>query len=170
MGNGLDALAIAFRASDIGRGDEVIVPAHTFIATWLAVEHVGARVVPVDVDADTLLIDVDAAASAVTSRTAAIIPVHLYGHPVDMTALKELASRKRLLLLADAAQAHGARWKDHDVASCGDAAAFSFYPAKNLGAFGDGGALTTDDEVLAGRIVGFVIMGRPTLTCSPNRD
>ncbi len=151
VGNGLDALAIALRASGIGRGDEVIVPAHTFIATWLAVEHVGARVVPVDVDADTLLMDGDAAASAVTSRTAAMIPVHLYGQPVDMTALEALASREGLLLLGDAAQAHGARWKERGVAACGDAAAFSFYPAKNLGAFGDGGALTTNDEVLAAR-------------------
>ena len=117
VGNGLDALAIALRASGIGRGDEVIVPAHTFIATWLAVEHVGARVVPVDVDADTLLMDGDAAASAVTSRTAAMIPVHLYGQPVDMTALEALASREGLLLLGDAAQAHGARWKGRGV-SC----------------------------------------------------
>jgi dTDP-3-amino-3,4,6-trideoxy-alpha-D-glucose transaminase len=152
VGNGLDALTIALRASDVGPGDEVAVPAHTFIATWLAVERVGARVVPVDVNADTLLMDVDAAASAVTSRTAAIVPVHLYGQPADMTALKDLASRKRLLLLGDAAQAHGARWQDHDVGALGNAAAFSFYPAKNLGAFGDGGAVTTGDDMLAIRI------------------
>ena len=152
VGNGLDALTIALRASDVGHGDEVVVPAHTFIATWLAVERVGARVVPIDVNPDTLLIDVDAAAAAVTSRTAAIVPVHLYGRAADMTALEQLASRKRLLLLGDAAQAHGARWRDHDVASLGNAAAFSFYPAKNLGAFGDGGAVTTDDDMLALRI------------------
>ena len=152
VGNGLDALTITLRASDVGPGDDVIVPAHTFIATWLAVARVGARPVPVDVNAETLLIDADAAASAVTSHTAAIVPVHLYGQPADMTALEELASRKRLLLLGDAAQAHGARWRDHDVACLGHAAAFSFYPAKNLGAFGDGGAVTTDDDMLATRI------------------
>jgi dTDP-4-amino-4,6-dideoxygalactose transaminase len=152
MGNGLDALTIALRASDVGPGDEVIVPAHTFIATWLAVTRVSATVVPVDVNPDTLLIDVDAAASAVTSRTAAIIPVHLYGQPADMTALEALASRHSLLLLGDAAQAHGARWKERDVARFGNAAAFSFYPAKNLGAFGDGGAITTDDVALAARV------------------
>jgi dTDP-3-amino-3,4,6-trideoxy-alpha-D-glucose transaminase len=151
VGNGLDALTIALRARDIGRGDEVIVPAHTFIATWIAVERVGATIVPVDVDSETLVIDVDAAASAVTSRTAAIIPVHLYGQPADMTTLQALASREGLLLLGDAAQAHGARWCNRDVAGLGDAAAFSFYPAKNLGAFGDGGALTTDDGNLAVR-------------------
>ena len=149
VGNGLDALTIALRAGGIGPGDEVVVPAHTFIATWLAVERAGAEVVPVDVDADTLLIDVDAAASAVTSRTAAVLPVHLYGQPADMTALEELTARKDLLLLGDAAQAHGARWQDRNVGALGHAAAFSFYPAKNLGAFGDGGALTTDDETLA---------------------
>jgi dTDP-4-amino-4,6-dideoxygalactose transaminase len=149
VGNGLDALTIALRANGVGPGDEVVVPAHTFIATWLAVERAGAGVVPVDVYPDTLLIDVDAAASAVTSRTAAVVPVHLYGQPANMTALAELAARKHLLLVGDAAQAHGARWQDRDVASLGHSAAFSFYPAKNLGAFGDGGALTTHDEALA---------------------
>lgn len=151
VGNGLDALTIALRAGGVGSGDEVVVPAHTFIATWLAVERAGARVVPVDVDADTLLIDVDAAASAVTPRTAAVLPVHLYGQPADMTALEELAKRKDLFLLGDAAQAHGARWQDCNVGALGHAAAFSFYPAKNLGAFGDGGALTTNDETVAFR-------------------
>jgi dTDP-3-amino-3,4,6-trideoxy-alpha-D-glucose transaminase len=149
VGNGLDALTIALRAGGVGRGDEVLVPAHTFIATWLAVERVGAEVVPVDVDVDTLLIDADAAASAVTSRTAALLPVHLYGQPADMTALGELAARAKLLLVGDAAQAHGAHWQGQNVAVLGHAAAFSFYPAKNLGAFGDGGAITADDERVA---------------------
>ena len=152
VGNGLDALTLALRAADIGPGDEVVVPAHTFIATWLAVERVGATVVPVDVDPETLLIDADGTSAAVTPRTAAIIPVHLYGQPADMSALEELAARSGLFLLGDAAQAHGARWQGHDVAGLGHAAAFSFYPAKNLGAFGDGGAVTTNDEALAVRV------------------
>jgi dTDP-3-amino-3,4,6-trideoxy-alpha-D-glucose transaminase len=149
VGNGLDALAIALRAKGIGRGDEVIVPAHTFVATWLAVAHCGATIVPVDVDPVTLLIDPSAAASACTNRTAAIIPVHLYGHPVDVTGLRASVERHGLLLLEDAAQAHGATLGNRPVGGLGEAAAFSFYPAKNLGAFGDGGAITTDDEDLA---------------------
>ena len=151
VGNGLDALTIALRARDIGPGDEVIVPAHTFFATWLAVARVGATIVPVDVDPETLLIDVQAAAAALTRRTAAIVPVHLYGAPAEMSALAALAVRHGLLLLGDAAQAHGAREGPHDVGALGDCAAFSFYPAKNLGAFGDAGALTTDDDSLAAR-------------------
>jgi dTDP-4-amino-4,6-dideoxygalactose transaminase len=151
VGNGLDALAIALRARGIGAGDEVIVPAHTFIATWLAVGRCGASVVPVDVDAATLLIDPAAAAAAVTSRTAAIVPVHLYGNVVDMTPLHSLAARYGLTTLEDAAQAHGARAHDRAAGSLGDAAAFSFYPAKNLGAFGDAGAVTTDDPNIAER-------------------
>lgn len=152
VGNGLDALTLVLRAANVGPGDEVVVPAHTFIATWLAVQQVGATVVPVDVDPETLLIDVDAVAAALTPRTAAIIPVHLYGCPADMSALEALATRAGLLLLGDAAQAHGARWDGHGVAGLGHAAAFSFYPAKNLGAFGDGGAVTTNDETLATRV------------------
>ena len=151
VGNGLDALTIALRARDVGPGDEVIVPAHTFIATWLAVQRVGAAIVPVDVEPDSLLIDLEAAASAVTSRTAAIIPVHLYGQAADMTTLDRLAERHGLLVLGDAAQAHGAAHRGRNVGELGDIAAFSFYPAKNLGGFGDGGALTTDDDALAAR-------------------
>jgi dTDP-4-amino-4,6-dideoxygalactose transaminase len=149
VGNGLDALTIALRAHDVGPGDEVIVPAHTFIATWLAVAACGASVIPVDVDPVTLLIDPEAAAAAVSERTAAVVPVHLYGRPADMDAIRSLAERHRLLIVEDAAQAHGARFDDRAVGSLGDAAAFSFYPAKNLGAFGDAGALTTDDDAIA---------------------
>jgi dTDP-4-amino-4,6-dideoxygalactose transaminase len=151
VASGLDALAIALRARGIGPGDEVIVPAHTFIATWLAVAHSGAMLVPVDVDPETLLIESSAAAAAYTSRTAAIVPVHLYGHPVDIPSLHELADRRGLFLLEDAAQAHGAEIGSRRVGALGGAAAFSFYPTKNLGAFGDGGAITTDNEELAAR-------------------
>jgi dTDP-3-amino-3,4,6-trideoxy-alpha-D-glucose transaminase len=150
-GNGLDALTIALTAQGIGPGDEVIVPAHTFIATWLAVTRTGATVVPVDVEPEHLLIDPGAVADAITSRTAAIVPVHLSGDPVDPAPLDALSRRHGLFVLGDAAQAHGARFDGRDVGSLGDAAAFSFYPAKNLGAFGDGGAITTDDAALAER-------------------
>jgi len=155
VGNGLDALTIALRARGIGAGDEVIVPAHTFIATWLAVARVGATIVPVDADPQTLLIDVQAVGDAVTPRTAAIIPVHLYGAPVDMDAVATIAAQRGILLLGDAAQAHGARLGARDVGALGDVAAFSFYPAKNAGAFGDAGALTTDDSSLAARARGL---------------
>jgi dTDP-3-amino-3,4,6-trideoxy-alpha-D-glucose transaminase len=151
VGNGLDALTIALRAHDVGPGDEVIVPAHTFIATWLAVNRCGATVVPVDVDPVTLLIDPAAAAAAVTPRTVAIVPVHLYGHPADLPAVGALAERHGLVVVEDAAQAHGASLGGRSTGSLGHAGAFSFYPAKNLGAFGDGGALTTDDAAVANR-------------------
>jgi dTDP-4-amino-4,6-dideoxygalactose transaminase len=151
VGNGLDALTIALMARSIGAGDEVIVPAHTFIATWLAVGRTGARIVPVDVDSDRLLIDPEAVRAAITPRTAAIVPVHLYGEPADMARLAELATQHGLFLLGDAAQAHGARRDGRGVGALGDAAAFSFYPAKNLGAFGDAGALTADDVTLVDR-------------------
>ena len=144
VANGLDALTIALRAHDIGPGDEVIVPAHTFIATWLAVGACGATVVPVDVDRATLLLDPGAVAAATTPHTRAVVPVHLYGWPVAIDA-------PDLLVLEDAAQAHGARLAGRPAGALGDVAAFSFYPVKNLGAFGDGGALTTDDEAIAAR-------------------
>ncbi len=152
VGSGLDALRIALQARDIGPGDEVIVPGQTFIATWLAVSAAGATPVPVDVDPSTHLIDVDAAASAIGPRTAAIVPVDLYGHPADHVALRALADRHGLWLLDDAAQAHGATLDGRPVGSFADAAAWSFYPGKNLGALGDGGAVTTDDDQLARRI------------------
>jgi dTDP-4-amino-4,6-dideoxygalactose transaminase len=151
VGNGLDALTIALTARGVGPGDEVIVPAHTFIATWLAVIRAGASVVPVDVEPEHLLIDPAAVADAITPRTAAIVPVHLYGTPVDLGPLRELATARGLFVLGDAAQAHGARLAGHNVGAIGDAAAFSFYPAKNLGAFGDAGAITTADAALAQR-------------------
>jgi dTDP-3-amino-3,4,6-trideoxy-alpha-D-glucose transaminase len=151
VGNGLDALTIALRANDIGPGDEVIVPAHTFIATWLAVVECGARLVAVDVDPDSTLMDPAAAAAACTPRTSAIVPVHLYGHPVDTAPFEELARRHGLQVIGDAAQAHGAEVAGRPVGAVGDSATFSFYPSKNLGAVGDGGALTTDDDSFATR-------------------
>jgi dTDP-3-amino-3,4,6-trideoxy-alpha-D-glucose transaminase len=152
VGSGLDALRLALQARGIGRGDEVIVPGQTFIATWLAVSAAGAVPVPVDVEPDSHLLDVDAAAAHVGPRTAAIVPVDLYGQPADHRALRALADRHGLWLLDDAAQAHGATVDGRPVAAFADAAAWSFYPGKNLGALGDGGAVTTDDEALARRI------------------
>ena len=151
VGTGLDALEIALRAHGVGPGDEVLVPAHTFVATWLAVSRTGATPVGVDVRPDTLTIDPAAAADAVGPRTAAIVPVHLYGHPADPGALAALADREGLLLVEDAAQAHGARWVGRRCGALGHAGAFSFYPGKNLGALGDGGAITTDDPADAAR-------------------
>lgn len=152
VGNGLDALVLALRARDIGPGDEVIVPAHTFIATWLAVAQTGATIVPVDADPGTMNIDLEGVAAALTERTRAIMPVHLYGAPVPCGGLRELADRHGILLLEDAAQAHGATEGNAKAGSLGHAAGFSFYPGKNLGAFGDGGAVVTDDADLAERV------------------
>jgi dTDP-4-amino-4,6-dideoxygalactose transaminase len=152
MGNGLDALHLILRAYNIGPGDEVIVPAFTFIATWLAVSASGAVPVAVEVDERTYNLDPARVEEALTPRTRAILPVHLYGQPADMDALTTLARRHGLRVIEDAAQAHGARYKGRRAGSLGDAAAFSFYPAKNLGAYGDGGAVTTNDSQLAGRL------------------
>lgn len=152
VASGTAALSLMLSAHNIGPGDEVIVPAHTFIASALAVVHVGATPVLCDVDEATGLIDPDAARAAVTSRTAAILAVHLYGQTCDMTAINAFARPRGLLVLEDAAQAHGARHRGRPAGSLGDAAAFSFYPSKNLGALGDGGAVCTDDEVLAARL------------------
>ena len=152
VGNGLDALALALRAKGVGPGDEVIVPSHTFIATWLAVSMVGARPIPVEVDDTTFTMDVRAADAAVTAKTAAIIPVSLYGHPVDMDPILAVAERNGLFVLEDAAQAHGARHRGRRTGSLAHATAFSFYPTKNLGALGDGGAVVTSDAVLADRL------------------
>jgi dTDP-4-amino-4,6-dideoxygalactose transaminase len=143
VGNGLDALILALRAWGVGPGDEVIVPAHTFIATGLAVEEVGATVVLVDVEPDTGLMDVTKLAPALTDRTRAVIPVHLHGHPVDMDALYAVIRGRDVKVLEDACQAHGARYKGRRCGALGDAAAFSFYPTKPLGGMGDGGALAT---------------------------
>lgn len=152
VASGTAALSLMLEAQGIGPGDEVVVPAHTFIASALAVAHVGAVPVLCDVDEGTGLIDPDAARAAVGPRTTAILAVHLYGQACDMDALAAFAKPRGLLLLEDAAQAHGARYKGRRVGSLGAAAAFSFYPSKNLGALGDGGAVCTDDEILAARI------------------
>ena len=151
VGNGLDALVVGLRALGVGPGDEVVVPAHTFIATWLAVARCGARVVPVDVDVDTLLLGAEAVGPALTGRTRAVIPVHLYGRPVEMAPLARLAEDAGIAVLEDAAQAHGAQLDGVPAGALGAAAAFSFYPGKNLGALGDGGALTTSDADVAAR-------------------
>ncbi|MFO1216876.1 MAG: DegT/DnrJ/EryC1/StrS family aminotransferase [Burkholderiaceae bacterium] len=152
VANGLDALELALRAWGIGPGDEVIVPSWTFIATWLAVSAVGATPVPVEPADGSFLIDPLRVEAAITPATRAIIAVHLYGAPADMAALAALARRHRLHLLEDAAQAHGARCGGRRAGALGDAAAFSFYPGKNLGALGDGGALTCDDDAFAQRV------------------
>lgn len=152
VGSGLSAIELALRAAGVGPGDEVIVPAYTWIATWLAVSRAGARPVGVDVDPTTYNIDPVATAAAVTERTAAIVPVHLRGEPADMDAIGEFARARGLTVIEDAAQAHGAKHRDRRAGSLGDAGAFSFYPAKNLGALGDGGAVTTDDDELAAKL------------------
>jgi len=151
-GNGLDALSLALRAVGVGPGDEVLVPGHTFIATWLAVDAVGATPVAVDVSPDRPLMDPAAAARAITSRTAAMVPVHLYGDMAPMGELRELADDRGVAIVEDAAQAHGASLDGRRAGSWGDAAAFSFYPGKNLGALGDGGAVTTNDATTADRV------------------
>jgi len=152
VGNGLDALQLVLRAWEIGPGDEVIVPAHTFIATWLAVSNVGARPVPVEPDEAACNIDPERIEAAITPRTKAIIPVHLYGQPADMDPVMALAEKHGLKVLEDNAQALGARYKGRRTGSLGHAAAASFYPGKNLGAFGDAGAVTTGDDNLADRV------------------
>lgn len=152
-GNGLDALHLILRAYGIGPGDEVIVPAHTFIATWSAVTLAGAVPVPVETrDDGTYTIATELIEAAITPRTRAIIPVHLYGRPADMAPIMRIAAKHGLKVIEDAAQAHGARYQGRRTGSLGDAAAFSFYPGKNLGAYGDGGAITTDDSELATKL------------------
>lgn len=152
VGNGLDALVLALRAMDVGAGDEVIVPATTFIATWLAVEAVGARPVAIDADWSTANIDASKIDAVVTDRTRVIMPVHLYGQPADMEPILHIARTRGLRVIEDAAQAHGATYRGRSIGSLSDATAFSFYPGKNLGALGDGGAVVTNDPALAGRI------------------
>jgi dTDP-4-amino-4,6-dideoxygalactose transaminase len=150
--SGLSALELPLRAWGIGVGDEVITAANTFIATITAIRSVGATAVLVEADPRTYLLDTAAVEAAITPRTRAIIPVHLYGQTADIAPLSELAVRYHLLLLEDACQAHGARYHGRRAGSLGHAAAFSFYPGKNLGGAGDGGAVTTDDPELAERI------------------
>jgi dTDP-4-amino-4,6-dideoxygalactose transaminase len=149
VANGLDALHLTLKAWGIGPGDEVIVPSNTYIATWLAISQTGATPIPVEPDIHTYNLDPNLIEGAITPRTRAIIPVHLYGQSADMAPIMAIAKRNNLKVLEDAAQAHGATYRGKKVGGLGDAAAFSFYPGKNLGALGDGGAITTDDPVLA---------------------
>jgi dTDP-4-amino-4,6-dideoxygalactose transaminase len=160
VANGTDAIELALRALGVGPGDEVIVPANTFIATAEAVAAVGAQAVFVDARPDTLLVDLGQAEAAVGPRTTTIIPVHLYGQPVDMDEVLALAARHGLTVIEDAAQAHGATWRGRPAGSFGHAGCFSFYPGKNLGAFGDGGAVVTDDAALAATIRSLADHGR----------
>jgi dTDP-3-amino-3,4,6-trideoxy-alpha-D-glucose transaminase len=152
VGNGTDALALILRACEVGAGDEVIVPAYTAVATWMAVSMTGATPVGVDVCADTCNIDPAAVEEAVSARTRAVVPVHLFGQPADLAAIEPIAARHSLVIVEDAAQAHGARHRGALVGGLARAASFSFYPTKNLGAMGDGGAITTDDDDLADRV------------------
>jgi len=152
VANCLDAMHLVLRAWNIGLGDEVIVPSNTYIATWLAISHAGATPVPVEPDGRTHNLDPAGLAAALTSRTRAIMPVHLYGQPADMDPIMAFAGRHGLKVLEDAAQAQGARYRNRRAGALGHAAGHSFYPTKNLGAFGDAGAVTTDDPELAGRL------------------
>jgi dTDP-4-amino-4,6-dideoxygalactose transaminase len=152
VANGLDALHLALRGWGIGEGDEVIVPSHTYIASWLAVTYAGATPVPVEPDAASYNLDPARIEAALTPRTRAMMPVHLYGAPADMVRINDVARRHGLKVLEDAAQAHGARHHGRRAGALGDAAGFSFYPGKNLGALGDGGAVTTNDDALAERL------------------
>jgi dTDP-3-amino-3,4,6-trideoxy-alpha-D-glucose transaminase len=149
VGNGLDGLAIALEAAGVRPGDEVIVPAHTFIATWRAVRQIGAAPVAAEPARGAFHVTLDTLQPAVTERTRAIVAVHLYGEPVEIEPIADFAGRRGLVLIEDAAQAHGAKRNGRPVGGFGDAAAFSFYPAKNLGALGDGGAVTTNADRLA---------------------
>jgi len=152
VANGLDALHLALRAMDVGPGDEVIVPSNTYIATWLAVSQCGATPVPVEPVEATYNIDPARIEAAITPRTKVILPVHLYGQPADLDPILAIARQHGLRVLEDAAQAHGARYKGQRIGAHGDAVAWSFYPGKNLGALGDGGAVTTNDPQIADRI------------------
>ncbi len=150
--NGLDALFLVLKAWGIGEGDEVIVPSNTYIATWLAVSYAGAKPIPVEPDIRTFNIDPALIEEKITKRTKAIIPVHLYGMPADMDPIMDLAEKYDLKVLEDSAQAHSAVYGNKKCGSLGTASAFSFYPGKNLGAFGDGGAITTNDRDLAEKV------------------
>ena len=152
VANGLDALHLALRALNVGTGDEVIVPTNTFIATWLAVSRCGATPIPVEPLESTFNIDPVGIEEAITPRTKAIIPVHLYGQPADLDPILDIAHKRGLYVLEDAAQAHGARYKGKRLGGHGDVVAWSFYPGKNLGALGDAGAVTTNNTDIANRI------------------
>lgn len=152
VGNGLEALHLILRAYEIGVGDEVLVPSNTYIATWLAVSYAGATPVPVEPIEYTYNIDPARIEAAITPLTKAIIAVHLYGQTAAMNEIHEIAQRYGLKVIEDAAQAHGAYYQGRRAGAIGDAAGWSFYPGKNLGAFGDAGCVTTNDDVLAGRL------------------
>ena len=152
VGNGLEALHLILKAMEIGKGDEVIVPANTYIATWLAVTYSNAAIVPVEPDEKTYNIDPNKIEKAITNKTKAILVVHLYGQCADMDPIRTIAKKYNLKIIEDAAQAHGAKYKNEIAGSLGDAAGFSFYPGKNLGALGDGGAVVTNDKYLAEKI------------------
>ena len=153
VNSGTDALFLACLACGIGKGDEVIVMPYTYIATALGISMAGARPVFVDIEEKTYNIDVSKIEKAITKKTKAILPVHLYGHPVDMDPLMEIAKKHNLKVIEDCAQAHGALYKDKKVGSFGDAACFSFYPTKNLGAFGDGGMVISNSEDIKERLL-----------------
>ncbi|HYE78858.1 MAG TPA: DegT/DnrJ/EryC1/StrS family aminotransferase [bacterium] len=152
VGNGLDALTLSLRALGVGPGDEVIVPSNTYIASWLAVTHAGATPVPVEPEPGTFNLDPAGVRAALTPRTRALLPVHLFGQPCRMDELLTLARRHDLLVVEDNAQAHGARWQGRPTGSFGHCAGHSFYPTKNLGALGDAGAVTTPDAAVADRL------------------
>lgn len=152
LANGLDALTLALRVLDVGPGHEVIVPSNTYIASWLAVSAVGATPVPVEPDTATHNIDSALIEAVITPQTRAIMPVHLYGQPADLDPILDIAHRHGLRVIEDAAQAHGARYKGRRIGAHGDIVCWSFYPGKNLGAFGDAGAVTTNDASLAERV------------------
>jgi dTDP-4-amino-4,6-dideoxygalactose transaminase len=152
LDSGTSALELTLRAFGIGSGDEVITAANTFIATALAISYTGARPVLVEIDPNTYNIDPARIEAAITARTKAIMPVHLYGQPADMDSIAEIARRRGLIVIEDACQAHGAEYKGRRVGSLGQAAAFSFYPAKNLGAYGDGGMVVTNNPEIAGAL------------------
>src|SRR3989338_4105182 len=160
VGNGTDALFVSLKAIGVGSGDEVIVPANSFIATSEAVTLAGARPVFLDCHSETYNIDVDLIERAITPKTKAIIPVHLYGQPADMDPIMQIAKNRGLAVIEDAAQAHGAVYKGNKVGNFGTAACFSFYPGKNLGAYGDAGAIVTNDDHLAEKIRMFANHGR----------
>jgi dTDP-4-amino-4,6-dideoxygalactose transaminase len=152
VANGLDALHLSLLALGVGVGDEVIVPSNTYIATWLAVSNCGATPVPVEPIESTYNIDPLRIESAITERTKVILPVHLYGQPVDIGPILSIAKKHNLRVLEDGAQAHGAKYKNKRIGAHGDMVAWSFYPGKNLGAYGDGGAITTNDPELADKV------------------
>lgn len=160
VGNGTDALFLSLKALGIGQGDEVITVANSFIATSEAITMAGARVVFVDCDEKTYNIDVQKIEKVITGKTKAIIPVHLYGQPADMDTIKNIAKKHNLFVIEDAAQAHGAIYKGRKIGTLGDTACFSFFPGKNLGAYGDAGAIVTNSDELAKRARMFANHGR----------